>query len=194
MIYLASTSPRRKRILKELGLKFKTIKPDYHENPIKGLAPSKLVCRHAEEKARSCFKKIRNGLIIGADTIVVYKGKVIGKPKDMADAVRTLRLLQGQWHAVYTGVALCKVRSRKIVSTRVFFESTKIKLKALNLKEIKRYLKKINPLDKAGSYAIQSKLSIVKSIKGSFTNAVGLPVEVLCDKIKLQNKKGLYER
>ena len=178
MIYLASTSPRRKKILKDLGIRFKILSSDYHEKSIPGLGPARLVRAHALGKALSAARLITDGKIISADTIVYFRKKIIGKPKNKKDAFRILSMLQGRWHEVYTGVVLLQVEAKKIKQRTVIVEKTKIRLRALSPKEIDAYFKKINPLDKAGAYAIQSKReNIVLEIKGSFSNAIGLPLE-----------------
>ena len=179
MIYLASTSPRRKILLREKGVRFKILKPSYHEKRIHGL-PAKIVKTHAIEKALSCLKLVKQGIILSADTIVYWNGCVIGKPKNMEDAVRILLKLQDQWHTVFTGVAVLRVKQERVIKKTVFVEKTKIRLQPMTKIEINRYFRRVNPLDKAGAYAIQSKsASIVKEIRGSFSNAVGLPMERL---------------
>ncbi len=188
MIYLASTSPRRKILLKKAGIAFRIVKPSYNEdNGLKG-KPSFIVQTHALKKAESCVQQVQNGMILGADTIVYFKGHVIGKPRNMKEAFRILGQLQGQWHIVYTGVAIIEANKGKIRQKNIFFEKTGVKLKKLSLEEIKNYFKKVNPLDKAGAYAIQSSHGgIVEEVKGFFSNAVGLPVE----RIQKLMEKGL---
>ncbi len=187
MIYLASTSPRRKMLLKKAGINFRALRPSYDEdNGLKG-KPSFIVQTHALKKAESCIQQIQNGIVLGSDTLVYFKGHIIGKPENMKKAFRVLAQLQNQWHVVYTGVAFIKVEKRKITQENIFFEKTRVKLKKLSLEEIKNYFKKVNPLDKAGAYAIQSSHGgIVEEVKGFFSNAVGLPVERIQ---KLMEKK-----
>lgn len=177
MIYLLSTSPRRKKILREAGIRFKTFKPDYQEKKIAGLSVSALVRAHAAGKGLSALSRIADGIILSADTVVSFRKKIIGKPRDMRDALRILSLLQGQWHTVYTGVTVLRVSGGKIKKKDVFVERTRIKIYPMDAQGIRRYFKKINPLDKAGAYAIQSKHSIVEEFKGLHSNAVGLPIE-----------------
>ena len=177
MIYLASTSPRRKTLLKQHGIIFKMVRPNYDESNDSNLSPARLVKKHAFEKGKSCVRFVKNGVILAADTIVFLKREVIGKPKNRKDAVRMLKKLQGRWHRVYTGVALIQVHLGKIKRKNVFFEFTQVKLKPMSIKDIRRYFRNINPLDKAGAYAIQSKKSnIIAEVKGSLTNAIGLPI------------------
>jgi septum formation protein len=175
MIYLASTSPRRKKILKELGIRCKVIPTSYKEHPIPGISPSRLVKVHALEKGLSALRKIRVGIVISADTVVYFNQKIVGKPKSINDAFKTLKSLQGRWHSVYTGVAILNIKDGKLQKKKLFHEKTYVHLKKMSDSEIRAYFKKINPLDKAGSYAIQSKHKIVDGIKGSFYNAMGLP-------------------
>jgi septum formation protein len=178
VIYLASTSPRRRALLKRAGVVFRVLQPSYHENNCLNGKPSKIVQVHAEKKAESCIKQIQDGTILAADTVVYLKGEIIGKPKNMARARSTLKKLQGKWHLVYTGVAIFKIVSGRIAEKTVFFEKTSVRLQRLTLKGIMNYLDKVNPLDKAGAYAIQSPHSgIVCEVKGLFSNAVGLPIE-----------------
>jgi septum formation protein len=184
MIYLASTSPRRKQLLKKAGITFRILKPDYEEKNNSKSSPSKIVRMHALEKSESCMKQIKNGTILSADTIVYFEGEIIGKPKNMKEARLILCRLQDQWHTVYTGVAILKVVSGRVAKKTVFFEKTKVHLKALTPKGIANYFKKVNPLDKAGAYAIQSPHGgIVREVRGLFSNAVGLPIEKVIKKL-----------
>ncbi len=180
MIYLASTSPRRKKILKDMGMRFKVLKPDYHESPLPGATPAKLVRAHALGKALSAARLIRQGRVLSADTVVYFRNRIIGKPRDMRDAFRILGQLQGRWHTVYTGVALLNVKAGKTVRRRIFVEKTRVRLRALDRTAMKAYFKRVDPLDKAGAYAIQaSRDPLASEVRGSFLNAVGLPVERL---------------
>ncbi len=178
MIYLASTSPRRKTLLKKAGIVFCILKPSYREdNNLKG-PPSKVVQVHAVKKAQSCREQVKDGTLLAADTIVYLEGEMIGKPKDLKKARLMLKKLQGRWHSVYTGVAIFKIASGRIVKKTIFFEKTQVRLVRLTPKGIENYFKKMNPLDKAGAYAIQShRGGIVQEVRGLFSNAVGLPIE-----------------
>ena len=186
MIYLASTSPRRKTLLKKHGIKFRLLVPAYKEGKLPKLTPTQIVKVHAVEKGKSCAKKIKDGIILSADTVVFINGKVIGKPKDMKDARRILSKLQGKWHTVYTGVAIFKMVSNRIIKKAVFVEKTKVRLKTLTPKGIEGYFRQVDPLDKAGAYAIQSPHGgIVADVKGYFSNAVGLPIETVLEKLRV---------
>lgn len=180
MIYLASTSPRRKKLLKAAGIRFRWVPTAYEELPIKGLGPSALVRKHAVEKGLSALPRVKSGVILSADTVVYFRGKIIGKPRSIRDAYQTLGQLQGRWHEVYTGVALVGVKNGRIIRKKVYVERTRILLRKMPAPAMRTYFKTVNPLDKAGSYAIQSKRrNIVEKFSGSFTNAIGLPMESL---------------
>lgn len=184
MIYLASSSPRRKQLLKKAGVSLRILRPGYEERDgLKG-APSKIVRMHAVKKALSCMAQVQDGTILAADTIVCLEGKIIGKPKNRKEASLILGKLQGRWHSVYTGVAIVRVVSGRVLKKTVFFEKTRVFLKPLSREGIENYFKKVNPLDKAGAYAIQSPHGgIVQEVKGLFSNAVGLPVEKVLKKL-----------
>ena len=184
MIYLCSTSPRRKQLLKRAGISFRILKPGYDEDGnLKG-TPSQVVQIHATRKAESCAGRVRNGTLLAADTVVYLDGVIIRKPKHMKAARLMLGRLQGRWHTVYTGVAIFKIVSNRLVHKTVFFEKTKVQLSPLTPKRIRHYVQTVNPLDKAGSYAIQSSRSgIVQAVKGLFSNAVGLPIEKILIKL-----------
>ncbi len=178
MIYLASSSTRRKQILKKHGIRFRVIRPEYHEKRMAGKIPSAVVRLHAVAKARSVVHKISSGTVLAADSIVYCQGRIIGKPRDLKEASRFLKFMQGRWQTVYTGVALFQVRSGKIRHKNVFVEQTRIFLEKMNPKQMKAYFRRVNPLDKAGGYALQAgRFSDLKKIRGSYFNAVGLPIE-----------------
>ena len=184
MIFLASSSPRRKKLLKEAGVIFRSICPDYDEKQSVGATrrvaptPSVFVKKHAFAKAASCVSRVKEGVILGSDTVVYFSGRVIGKPKNHADAFKILTLLQGRWHVVYTGVAILHIKHSRMVKKIVFSERTRVRLRAMDRMAIESYFKKINPLDKAGAYAIQSdEVNIITDVKGSIANAIGLPIE-----------------
>lgn len=172
---LASASPRRARLLRELGLSFRIVPSHENEPDQPHLSPRELTLRHAFAKARDVAKRFPDAVVIGADTIVVLGHKVFGKPKDMADANRMLRQLQGRTHRVITGVCVMHLKRRKRV---VFAESTAVTFKKLNDARIASYLRRIHPLDKAGAYAAQEHGSeIIARVEGSYSNVVGFPLE-----------------
>jgi septum formation protein len=173
-IVLASESTRRVDILRSLGISFSIIPPDIDEQRLKDESPRDFVLRVSLEKARKVGEHFVDKWVIGADTIVVNRGRVLGKPKDEADAFNMLKSLRGKWHKVITGYCVLNVSKdimyRDAVETRVF-------MRGLSDEEILRYIKTSEPLGKAGSYAVQGKGGyMVKEIKGSYSNVVGLPI------------------
>jgi len=173
-IVLASESTRRVDILRSLGISFSIIPPDIDETKHKNETYREFVKRISYEKARKVGKHFPDKWVIAADTIVVLKGKVLGKPKNERDAFNTLKTLGGKWHKVITGFCVLNVLQnityRDIVETKVF-------IKHMTDDEIIRYIKTSEPMGKAGSYAVQGKGGyMVKEIKGSYTNVVGLPI------------------
>jgi len=186
VIYLASTSPRRRALLKRAGITFRILRPDYEEGKELKAPSSKIVQAHAVKKAKSCMGQIKNGTVLAADTVVSLDGKIFGKPKTMKEARLILGKLQGRRHFVYTGVAIFKLVEGRAVKRTVFFEKTEVRLKGLTARGIENYFKRVNPLDKAGAYAIQSPHGgIVQGVSGLFSNAVGLPVETILKKVRL---------
>ena len=185
MLYLASRSPRRTKLLKEAGIRHRILKIDFKESCPSGAGPVWVAKKNALGKAKMASAKIKNGLILAADTFVYFKGRIIGKPGSKREAEKTLRSLQGIWHIVYTAVAILDVKNSKVKKNILFCEKTKVRLKAMSLSRIRGYFRRVNPMDKAGAYAIQSRSNnIVQEVRGSFSNAVGLPMERLCARMK----------
>ena len=177
-LILASSSPRRQAFLKQLGIRFRIAVPDIDETPRRGESPAAVARRAARDKARAVAARAGSApVIVAADTIVVLGRTILGKPKHAADARRMLKLLSGRDHKVITGV--CVLRGTKI---RNFAVSTDVVFKELTAREIGFYVKSGEPMDKAGAYAIQGIGSfLVRAIRGSYTNVVGLPVAELLD-------------
>lgn len=176
-LVLASTSPRRSDLLTQHGYTFDVIPPDVEEVSDPILSPSALVLHNAQLKARAVGALHPDRLVLGADTVVVFHGRIFGKPKDLPDAERMLNELNGQEHEVYSGVCL---RKHATGSERVFTEITKVRFKNLSQEERLAYLDRIAPLDKAGAYAAQDERNeIISSVTGSLTNVIGLPMETL---------------
>ncbi|MDD3844896.1 MAG: Maf family protein [Syntrophorhabdaceae bacterium] len=173
-IILASESTRRVDILRMLGIPFSIIPPDVDESRKLEETPREYVLRISHEKAHKVGKHFPDKWVIGADTIVVYKTRILGKPVNEEEAFKMLQLLKGRWHKVITGFCVLNV-DREItchdaVETRVF-------MKDLVDEEIMKYIGTSEPLDKAGSYAVQGRGGyMVKEIKGSYSNVVGLPI------------------
>jgi nucleoside triphosphate pyrophosphatase len=177
-IYLASKSPRRKKLLKLIVCDFKTIHTGIIENQIKGEKPDKMVKRLSKAKLEAAKKENLKGIIITADTVVSINGKTLGKPKDEKEAVKMLKMLSGKKHVVYTGFSI--YHSTKNVY-KTDHEKTEVTFRKLNLSEIKNYVKTGSPLDKAGAYGIQDDFGAVfiKRINGCYYNVVGLPLTKL---------------
>ena len=170
-IILASNSPRRKELLKSFGVDFEVI-PAKGEETVDNYNSVYELCEIlATNKASEVFSK-HGGIVLGADTVVSYMGKVFNKPSNEQDAVNTLKLLSGKTHEVITGYAII-TNNKKIIS----HEITKVTFNNLSDELISSYVKTGSPLDKAGSYGIQDGFNLVKSIEGSYSNVVGLPVE-----------------
>ena len=176
-IILASNSPRRAEILRDLGIDFekKTVPT---EEKTKAIEPRKMVLDIAYKKGIEVYKENKNTIVISADTIV-YKDKVYTKPRDKEDAFKMLKELSGRWHKVYTGVWIFSDKK-----TSSFTKCSRVKLKRMSDKMINEYIEKYQPLDKAGSYGIQDGI-VVEKYMGSYTNIVGLPKERLVRMMKL---------
>ncbi|MDQ2086278.1 Maf family protein [Herbivorax sp. ANBcel31] len=191
-IVLASSSPRRRQLLTQIGLEFEVIKPDIDETNSMNLEADELVKFLAYEKAHFVAKDISKSLpkderclVIGSDTVVV-KDKILGKPKNNQEAFEMLKHIQGSWHKVMTGVAVIDAFDMKGISD---FEITDVKIKELSDNSIKAYVDSKEPLDKAGAYGIQGLGSVlVEKINGCYFNVVGLPLaklETLLNKFKV---------
>ncbi len=190
-IYLASISPRRKELLKHLGLKYQILIPKILESPM-NLSPTKYAQVLAKLKVDSVKRQVGKGIIIGMDTIVVLGKKILGKPKNRAEAKRMIKMLSNKTHKVITGIYLLRLPDERAISG---YEMTKVKFRKLTNKEIKQYIKTKEPYDKAGAYGIQGKAGLfVESIKGCYFNVVGFPVAKflkLIKKIKPRKYEGL---
>ncbi len=174
-IILGSASPRRKKLLEQINLKFKTVSVDLDERQLPNEKPFRMVKRLAEEKLQLALQKIQHGIIITADTIVVLDGKIIGKPKDEIDAVKILKKLSGRKHTVYTGFAVFNTSTNKKI---ISYEKTFVQFRKLTNEEISLYVGSGSPMDKAGAYGIQDDFGAVfiQAINGCYYNVVGLPL------------------
>jgi septum formation protein len=179
---LASASPRRKEIFKQIGIDVKVVESSINESIRMNERPEQIVMSLAFQKALDVSNKVDNSIIIAADTIVVKENETIGKPKNKLDARKTLQSLSGQKHNVITGFALIENNSSiKIVD----YEMTEVYFKELDINDIEAYLETNEYLDKAGSYAIQGKGSLlVEKINGCYFNVVGLPISKINDSLK----------
>jgi septum formation protein len=180
---LASVSPRRQELLRSVGLKFKTIPAHVDEDYIEGESPKQHVRRLAQEKAQLIAQKYPRAWVLGADTIVVIDGLILGKPKNKTQAKEMLKKLSGREHKVFTGFAVTQVASK--VSHSDVVQST-VKFKKISAAELDWYIACDEPYDKAGGYALQGKGAyFIKSIRGSYTNVIGLP---LCEVLETLKK------
>lgn len=180
-LILASASPRRADLLRQLKLDFEVVPSNAKEVFDEHLSPQELCQLNAHRKARAVAKKLPDALVMGADTLVFLDHQIFGKPADAAEAKKMLLQLQGRTHQVVTGVSLIQLRTHR---ERIFAVSTDVLFRSLTPGQVDEYLAKINPLDKAGAYAIQdSGELIVSEISGSFSNVVGLPIEKVEDEL-----------
>ncbi len=177
-IILASASPRRKQLLSSVGLKFKTVPAHVNEDYLRGETPKQHVRRLAQSKAKIISEKYPDAWVLGADTIVVIDGQILGKPENKAQAKKMLQKLSGRTHKVYTAFTITRAAS-SISRTHVI--QSAVSFKNISPDEIKWYISSKEPYDKAGGYAAQGKgASFIKSVRGSYTNVIGLPLcEVL---------------
>ena len=185
-LILASASPRRAELLRQLQPEFQIVPSDAEEILDGQLSPLELCQLNAHRKARAVAKKIPDSLVLGADTLVFLDGEIMGKPRDLTDARRMLTRLQGRTHQVVTGVSLIHLRGHR---EHLFAVSTDVVFRPLTDKQVGSYLSKMNPLDKAGAYAIQEHGDmIVSEISGSYSNVVGLPVEWVAEELESWEK------
>ena len=176
-LILASASPRRSELLGQLKVAFQVLPGNATEVAHEHLSPREICQLNAHRKARVVAKKIPDALVLGADTLVFLDTAILGKPATLTEARDMLARLQGRTHQVVTGVSLIHLRGHR---ERVFAVGTDVTFRTLNTAQIDGYLAKINPLDKAGAYAIQEHGDkIVEEISGSYSNVVGLPLERL---------------
>ncbi|HBN55323.1 MAG TPA: septum formation inhibitor Maf [Lachnospiraceae bacterium] len=172
-IILASGSPRRKELLSQIGVSFEVIKAE-GEEILTSSVPAKVVKELAMQKALEVAKRSGGSIVIGADTVVAAGGQILGKPKDEADAMRMLRLIQGNSHEVITGVAILLNEQKKTIC---FAETTKVHVYPMTESQMETYVKSKDPMDKAGAYGIQGMFAaFVRGIEGDYNNVVGLPV------------------
>ena len=171
---MASSSPRRRDLLSSLGLMFQVVPAELQEIPSSHEADKDFSLRVAEKKALAVGKQYPHAWVIGADTVVVIEGEILGKPRDREDAKRMLQRLANREHVVITSYVLIKVAEGKKIEG---VEETLVKIYSLGEHEIEWYVNTGEPYDKAGGYAIQGKGAfMVEWIKGSYTNVVGLPL------------------
>ena len=187
-IVLASASPRRTELMSLAGLQFTVVPADICEDVLAGETPAEHVMRLSREKADAVAAIAEGRFFIGADTVVVLDGAILGKPTDEADARRMLEALSGRDHEVVTGFTVFDKVSGIHISRSV---STEVTFKTLEEKEISAYIASGCPMDKAGAYAIQGgAVHFVRSISGSYTNVIGLPMTELYEVLQAMQAVG----
>ncbi|MGB7576010.1 MAG: Maf family protein [Thermodesulfobacteriota bacterium] len=184
-LILASKSPRRNELLKQMGFDFEVIPSRVAENFIQTESPEEHVIRLAEAKVRDVAGEYHDCWVIAADTIVYINGSILGKPKGREEAAGMLHRLSGQEHSVLTGFSVCHLEKMKNDKEAV---QTAVRIKSLTTAEIEWYVQTGEPFDKAGGYAVQGiGAFMIESIRGSYTNVVGLP---LCELIQTLSRLG----
>lgn len=184
-LILASSSPRRKELLKQIGLRFAVVPSGVEEKIKDGECPVDHVLRLAEEKALDVAKDLKDSWVIAADTIVLVNGEILGKPAGKQDAYQMLLKLSGKEHRVITGFCILNTGNGETIKESV---ETTVTFKELTEEEIRGYIKTEEPFDKAGGYAIQGKGSfMIREIKGSYTNVIGLPI---CEVVEALERVG----
>ena len=173
-LILASLSPRRRELLSRLPYPFEVRSFPTREFSDGELPAERLPMRNAEAKAAAVAERFPEAVVVGADTVIVFSGRIIGKPRDPEDAFRTLAALSGRTHEVVTGMALLRKRDGV---RKVWSESTRVTFKTLSPDTIREYLRRVDVLDKAGSYALQEHGDmLVERVDGDADNVVGLPL------------------
>ena len=185
-IILASGSPRRKELLLQIGIVPEII-VSHVEEKITSDVPAEVVMSLAEQKAVDVAKEMPEGtVILGSDTVVAADGKILGKPKSHEEAYEMIRRLAGRSHQVYTGVCIVKKGPEGEADTVVsFYDETDVNVSPMTEKEIREYADSEEPMDKAGSYAVQGFFArYIEGLKGSYANVMGLPVHLVYQELK----------
>ncbi|MEI7718791.1 MAG: Maf family protein [archaeon] len=173
-IILASTSLRRQELAQQMGLDFKVMPSSYEEDMTMKLSPKNLAMELSYGKAKDVADKLNEGIVIGIDTFIAFKGKKLGKPKTKEKAYEMLKSFSGKKLKVYSGVSIIDCKTKKEIKD---YEVSKVKFRKITDDEIKSYIATGEPLDKAGAFAIQGLGSIfIKSIEGCYANIVGFPI------------------
>ena len=185
-IILASASPRRRKLLEQIGIFYRVV-PSKKEEEAEGDCPAEIVQSLARQKAEDIAGqvKIPGKLVLGADTIVVWNKKILGKPANREDAMAMLKNLEGDIHGVYTGVAFSRMDKEGGIKTHTFYEVTKVEVYPMSDEEIQAYIASGHSDDKAGAYGIQGSFgAYIKGITGDYYNVVGLPVGRVYQELK----------
>ena len=181
-LILASTSPRRRRLLLEHGYNFRVMPAEVTEIAPQHLSPGEITLFNARLKAHAIARSQPRSLVLGVDTLVAFESEVLGKPADMEAAFAMVKRLNGRTHDVYSGVWLRHAGSGR---ERGFIDITRVHFRRLTDAQLRAYLARIGPLDKAGAYAAQDdRGELIESIEGSFSNVIGLPMEALAGALR----------
>jgi septum formation protein len=181
-IVLASASPRRRELLAGMGLDFEVVVSDVEEEQEIGEPVERYVLRLAIDKASAVASRRPDDLVLAADTVVYLDGEILEKPTSREDAIEMLAKIAGREHIVYTGVAL-RQESRNHLATGIV--SSRVRIRKLSTREIRWYVDTGEPMDKAGSYAVQGiGAMFIEAIEGSYTNVVGLPLTLVYDLLR----------
>ena len=173
-LILASSSPRRKNLLNQIGINFKVVPSNVDENFNLSFPPNAFTEHWAREKAKKIAKKYPGHIVLGADTVVVLDNKILGKPKDTNQSFEMLSSLSAKTHEVITGISIIYKKGKVDLT---FSQKTYVTIKAINSDDIVRYINTYNPYDKAGSYGIQDGFSAyIDKINGCYFNVMGLPL------------------
>ena len=182
-LVLASASPRRRQLLAEHGYEFTVAPADVEEVAPAHFTPREVVLWNARIKAVAIARDLPNELVLGVDTLVAFGGRIFGKPRDMEEAFAMASELNGRTHEVFSGVCLVRAATGE---ERTFAEVTRVHFRKLNDAQLRAYLARIGPLDKAGAYAAQDdRGDIIDRVEGSFTNVIGLPMESLAEAMRV---------
>ena len=184
-IILASASPRRREIMNQIGIRFEVI-PSVGEEVITKTAPDSVVCELSAQKAAEILGKSEGAVVVlGADTIVAHKGRILGKPADAEDAKRMIGSYAGDTHEVFTGVTLLVRDADGTVKKDSFAVRTGVRVRAMSEAEIDWYVATKEPLDKAGAYGIQGKFApFIEGIDGDYYNVVGFPIAAVISAVR----------
>lgn len=186
-LILASGSPRRAEILTAVGWNYTKDVADVDESEIAGETPDDYVRRLALEKAEAVAARYETAVVLGADTTVVIENQILGKPTDLSDARRMLRMLSGNWHEVLTGVAIVRKEKGLDSNSVVDLQRTRVKFADMSETEIDFLVENGAPLDKAGAYAVQAQAALyIEKIEGDYWNVVGLPVNLVYRLLKAE--------
>ncbi len=184
-LYLASASPRRKELMEKIGYPFEVLVSEADET-ISETNPDRVTMALSERKAMAVAATLKDGIVIGADTVVSIDDRILGKPADAEEAFDMIDRLQGREHAVTTGYTIILISDGKITRKQSGFEETKVKVAPMLSEEIKAYISTGEPFDKAGGYGIQGQFAVyVEEIKGDYYNVVGLPICRLYHELKV---------